>query len=122
MRRIATNLVENAIKFSPPESSIGIAVCGEDGRVELRILDAAATLPAEERARVFDRFYRSQAARSGDVSGSGLGLAISRWAVELHGGRIRVEPRVQGGNVFIVELPASAQGELVEAVAEAPEG
>jgi signal transduction histidine kinase len=122
VRRIATNLVENAIKFSPPESPIGIAVCGEDGRVELRIVDAAATLPAEERARVFDRFYRSQAARSGDVSGSGLGLAIARWAVELHGGRIRVEPRAQGGNVFIVELPASAQRELVEAVVEAPEG
>jgi two-component system, OmpR family, sensor kinase len=119
VRRIATNLVENAIKFSPPDSPIGIAVSGEDGRVELRVLDAAATLAADERDRVFDRFYRSPAARSGDVSGSGLGLAIARWAVELHGGRIRVEPRAQGGNVFIVELPASgaAPRERVEAAA-----
>lgn len=121
VRRVATNLVENAIKFSAPDSPIGAAVHGGPDRVTLTVVDSAATLPSEERERVFDRFYRSQAARSGGASGSGLGLAIARWAVELHGGRIRVEPRVDGGNAFIVEFPASLRNEAVKTIAPEPD-
>lgn len=105
LRRISMNLLENAIKFSPEGSRIGVAVGGERDRIELRVLDEAPTLTAEERAKVFERFYRSPRTSNVERTGSGLGLAIAQWAVRLHGGTIRVEPRSGGGNAFIVNLP-----------------
>jgi signal transduction histidine kinase len=105
LRKIAMNLVENAIKFSPCRSRIGVSLCREGDRIELRVLDQAPTLGASERERVFERFYRSQEARSSGTAGSGLGLAIVRWGVALHGGRIRVEPRMPEGNVFVADFP-----------------
>ena len=106
LRRISTNLLENAIKFSPNGSQIGVAIAADPGRVEIRVLDQAPTLSTEERAKVFERFYRSPTTRNVERTGSGLGLAIAQWAVRLHGGTIRVEPRAERGNAFIVELPA----------------
>jgi len=105
LRQILVNLVENAIKFSRSPSRIGIVAGKADGHVEVRVLDEASTLSAEERERVFERFYRSERERR--EGGSGLGLAIVRWAVHLHGGNVRVEPRGMSGNQFIVVLPAS---------------
>ncbi|HEX4439871.1 MAG TPA: ATP-binding protein [Thermoanaerobaculia bacterium] len=104
LRQILVNLVENAIKFSRPPARIGIVLCRENGHVAVRVLDQATTLSADERERVFERFYRSSRERR-DSSGNGLGLAIVRWAVGLHGGRIRVEPRSALGNEFIAEFP-----------------
>ena len=84
---------------------IGISEAG--GRLEVRFADDAPTLSAADRERVFERFYRTEEARdtSSGASGSGLGLAIVQWAVALHGGSVRVEPRSPRGNVFVVELP-----------------
>ncbi len=107
LRRAAVNLLENAIKFSPEGATVGVALSRSPGRVELRVLDEATTLSAAEGERVFERFYRSQKARSEGIPGSGLGLAIVRWAVMLHGGRARVEPRANGGNTFVLEFPAA---------------
>jgi signal transduction histidine kinase len=109
LRKIATNLVENAIKFSPGRSRIGVAVFRETMHTELRVLDEAPTLNTDEREKVFARFYRSQKARSSGEAGSGLGLAIVRWAVKLHGGSIRVEPRTPEGNVFVAEFPLAEE-------------
>jgi signal transduction histidine kinase len=109
LRKIATNLVENAVKFSPCRSRIGVAVFREQSHVELRVLDEAPTLSETEREKVFGRFYRSQTARSSGAAGSGLGLAIVRWAIRLHGGSIRVEPRAPEGNVFVAEFPLAGE-------------
>jgi signal transduction histidine kinase len=109
LRQIFTNLVENAIKFSPSGGRVGIGVSEQPGFREVRVLDEAPTLGSEDRERVFDRFYRSPQAREADATGSGLGLAIVQWAVGLHGGRVRIEPRLGGGNVFVVELSASGE-------------
>ncbi len=105
LRCAAVNLLENAVKFSPEGARVGVELSREDGRVELRVVDEAPTLAAPERERVFERFYRSQEARSRGIPGSGLGLAIVRWAVTLHGGVVRVEPRATLGNAFVIELP-----------------
>jgi len=105
LRRAATNLLENAIKFSPPQTGIQVCVSRNPNAFALDFVDEAETLNAEERSRVFDRFYRTPAARSGGVSGSGLGLAIVRWAVTLHGGSVDVEPQAPRGNRFRVLLP-----------------
>jgi len=106
LRQVLTNLLENAIKFSRAPGRVGVSLSEESGSIEVRVLDEAPTLTAEERERVFERFYRTRQARGSETTGSGLGLAIARWAVTLHGGGIRVEPRTSSGNVFIVSLPA----------------
>jgi signal transduction histidine kinase len=105
LRRVTINLLENAIKFSPPRTEILVQVSRKPDGFALDFLDEAETLTEEERERVFDRFYRTRAARSGGATGSGLGLAIVQWAVRLHGGRVDVEPKVPRGNRFRVVLP-----------------
>ena len=110
LRRILTNLIENAIKFSREGARIAVALSEEAGSLELRVLDEAPTLSFEERQKVFQRFYRSPQARGAGDDGSGLGLAIVRWAVTLHGGRIRIEPRNgTEGNAFVVEFPPARE-------------
>jgi signal transduction histidine kinase len=107
LRQTFLNLAENAVKFSPPGGRVGIGVSEAPGRLEVRFADDAPTLSPQDRERVFERFYRTEEARDDGASGSGLGLAIVRWAVGLHGGRVRVEPRAPRGNVFVVELPVT---------------
>jgi signal transduction histidine kinase len=107
LRRVAVNLLENAVKFSPADGRVDVRLAREAGRVVLRVLDEAHTLSDEERQRVFERFYRSQRARSEGVPGSGLGLAVVQWAAALHGGAARVEPRAPRGNAFVIELPGA---------------
>ncbi|HWZ84606.1 MAG TPA: ATP-binding protein [Thermoanaerobaculia bacterium] len=106
LRRILTNLLENAIKFSREGGRIAVVLSEDSESLELRVLDESPTLSAEERQRVFQRFYRSATARGSGAIGSGLGLAIVQWAMTLHGGRIRVEPREGIGNVFVAEFPS----------------
>ena len=71
----------------------------------LEVLDEGPGIPRAEAERVFERFYRSDQARSSNDGGSGLGLAIARWIVELHDGTIRTEERTPNGCRMIVELP-----------------
>jgi signal transduction histidine kinase len=107
IHEILSNLIENAIKFSPEGSCARIELFSGASTSEIHVSDQAPTIPYSERERVFERFYRGAAARSGEIEGSGLGLAIVRWAAERHGGCVRIAPTVPFGNVFIVELPAS---------------
>ncbi len=111
LRQVFVNLMENAIKFSPAGSRIGAVLTRSEGGVELSVLDEAPALSANDRTRVFERFYRSAGATRGEAGGSGLGLAIVEWAVRLHGGEVRAEPRSPGGNRFVVTLPLAAEGE-----------
>ena len=77
--------------------------------VTLEVLDEGPGIPSEALGRVFERFYRTDEARSTDEGGSGLGLAIARWVVDLHGGRIRAERRHPTGCRMVVTLPAPLQ-------------
>jgi signal transduction histidine kinase len=71
----------------------------------LDVIDQGPGIPAEQRERIFDRFYRIDEARSRDDGGAGLGLAIAKWAVEIHGGQISVEQPADGGSAFRIVLP-----------------
>jgi two-component system sensor histidine kinase MprB len=102
--RAVHNLLDNACKFSPSGTPIEIDVRG--GVVEVR--DRGVGIPADERALVFDRFYRAAAARS--KSGSGLGLAIVRQIADLHGGTIELLEREGGGTVARLTLPTPHDG------------
>jgi two-component system sensor histidine kinase KdpD len=107
MERVVANLVENAIKYSPPDTAIGISArITEDEELELAVEDEGPGVPAEDRERIFEPFYRKQTDVQSDVPGHGLGLAICQSVVLAHGGRMQVTGRHGGGARFSVLLPA----------------
>ena len=106
LHQVLGNLVENAARFAPDDTTVDLVARAEGGRVVFEVLDRGPGIPPEALTRVFERFYRTDEARSTDEGGSGLGLAIARWIVELHGGRIHAEQRDPTGCRMVVELPA----------------
>jgi heavy metal sensor kinase len=108
LREAVTNIVDNAIKYSPKGSTIAIRVRADLGAAWLEIVDQGSGIAPEHRERIFDRFFRIDEARSRDSGGAGLGLAIARWAVEVNGGCIAVESGASGGSVFRISLPRPA--------------
>jgi heavy metal sensor kinase len=108
LRESITNVIDNAIKYSPHGSTINIRVRPEAGDAVLSVADQGPGIAPEHRERIFDRFFRLDEARSRDSGGTGLGLAIAKWAVEVNGGRISVEAGADGGSVFRIVLPVGA--------------
>jgi two-component system, OmpR family, sensor histidine kinase KdpD len=110
MERVLVNLVENAIKYSSPGTPIGItAQTTRHGGLKLSVEDEGPGIPAGDRERIFEPFFRSPTAIESNVPGHGLGLAISQSIVLAHGGRIEVTDRPGGGACFSVFLPAHVQ-------------
>jgi two-component system sensor histidine kinase KdpD len=105
LERVFANLLENAVKFSPPRAPVRVTGAVAGGRVTVRVTDRGPGIPAGERRQVFEPFYRGR----GDAAGSGLGLAISRGFVEANGGRIVLAPEERGGTSFVVSFPLVAQ-------------
>src|SRR5216683_1999789 len=105
LREAITNVLDNAIKYSPRASSIRIGVQADRHQVDLTVADEGPGIAVGDRQRIFDRFFRLDEARSRDHGGAGLGLAIAKWAVEVNGGRISVENGANGGSVFRLVLP-----------------
>ena len=105
LRQVLENLLLNAIRHSPEDGDVVLRAAQHDGRARLEVVDQGPGIPPGESERVFERFYRSDRARSADEGGSGLGLAIARWIVELHDGSIRIDPDTQLGCRIVVELP-----------------
>lgn len=104
LRLALVNLVHNAIKYAPPGGAIQVRMrATPDATAAIEVRDTGPGIPAVERERIFERFYRLQAARSS--AGAGLGLAIVRWAVTANNGRIEVEAGAAGGSVFRIVLP-----------------
>ena len=98
-------LVENAVKYSPGGGPIDITVGVEDGEAVLRVADTGIGIPAEDLARVFDRFVRSDSRSAHAPGGAGLGLWIVRRYLEAQGGRVAAQRRRGGGTVIVVRLP-----------------
>lgn len=109
LRRVLTNLVANAAKFAAEGRWVAVrAAAGPGGRtVVFRVEDRGPGIPREERARVFEPFYRGRASQRNDAPGAGLGLSLVRHVVQAHGGRVAVEERDGGGTAVVVELPAA---------------
>jgi len=106
LRQAIINLLDNAIKYSPPGSHILVRVQGGgDKQVFLEVIDQGPGIPAEHQPYVFDRFFRVDKARTREWGGAGLGLSITRWAVEAHGGGITLESKKGHGSTFRVSLP-----------------
>lgn len=105
LRRVVANILANAIEHAPSGSTVHIAVRTTDDVAVLSVEDQGPGIPGEDRLRVFDRAWRSEAARRRRPGGSGLGLSIVREVVTAHGGGVSVVPGPGRGAVFIVELP-----------------
>jgi two-component system OmpR family sensor kinase/two-component system sensor histidine kinase QseC len=104
IQQILGNLVANAVRYAPERSTITLGAATDHGRLRLTVSDEGTPIPAAERDRLFDKFYRRPAHRDAP-GGSGLGLAIAKSLAELHGGTVLVEDRAPTGNTFVVELP-----------------
>jgi heavy metal sensor kinase len=105
LREAVTNVVDNAIKYSPRGAAIDVRVRAESGHAVLVVIDQGPGVASEYRERIFDRFFRIDEGRSRDEGGSGLGLAIAKWAVSVNGGTISVDCGASGGSVFRIALP-----------------
>ena len=104
--QVLNELVSNAIKFSPPETSIHhSALRGDHGLVQIAVEDHGRGIPAEKLDKIFDRFQQGDASDSRALGGTGLGLALCRSIVEQHGGRIWVESELEKGSRFLFTLP-----------------
>jgi two-component system sensor histidine kinase SenX3 len=102
------NLIANAIQYSPDGSRVGVGVHEADGVVEIAVTDQGVGIPEDERDRVFERFYRSDPARSRNTGGSGLGLAIVKHVAQNHGGDVRVWSQPGNGSTFTIRLPEAS--------------
>ena len=106
VHQVVANLLDNAVRHSPADGRVWLSAHAAEGGVTcIEVADEGPGIAEHERARVFERFYRTDQARSSRDGGTGLGLAIARWIVDAHGGAIRVEPREPAGCRMIVELP-----------------
>jgi two-component system sensor histidine kinase KdpD len=103
IEQVLINVLDNAIKYTPPGSPLSLAAWATDGAVTVEVADQGPGLPPGEEQRVFDKFYRAQ--RPGESGGAGLGLTICRGIIEAHGGHIWAENRPSGGTALRFTLP-----------------
>lgn len=113
IRQVISNLLDNALKFTPKGGRITVALGRHDGAVRLTVSDSGPGIPAEHLPRIFDRFYRADPARSREFGGAGLGLAICRTIVEGHGGTIEAGGGAEGAS-FVLHLPVQSFGRVSE--------
>jgi two-component system, OmpR family, phosphate regulon sensor histidine kinase PhoR len=127
--QVLTNLLDNAVKYTPDGGKIGIEARRAEGSrtdtqqhdwVDIIVADNGIGIPAADRPRVFERFYRVDKARSRELGGTGLGLAIVKHIVEAHGGHIWVEGNQPAGTRVVMRLPAvAAQADVTTATTAA---
>jgi two-component system, OmpR family, phosphate regulon sensor histidine kinase PhoR len=109
LEQVLVNLVENAIKYIPAKGKIHVQWLRKGGEVELHVTDDGPGIPYEHQARVFERFYRVDSARSREQGGTGLGLAIVKHIIQRHGGRVKVQGGPGQGSEFLCFFPAERE-------------
>ena len=109
LARMLLNLLDNSIKYSPPNTTVELTCRREDLRYVIRVADHGQGIPAELQPRIFERFFRADKSRSraeAESGGAGLGLSIARWIAEAHHGRLELTRSDSSGSLFTVSLPA----------------
>jgi heavy metal sensor kinase len=114
LRQLLVNLLTNAIRYTPAGGQVNLSLKNVDSGVEIAVADTGIGIPEEDIARIFDRFYRADKARSRQYGGSGLGLSIVKSIVDSHGGTIKVDSVVDEGSVFKVTLPVTKDSVVEE--------
>jgi signal transduction histidine kinase len=105
VHQVVFNLLDNAVRFTPPGGEVVVSAAVAGVRCEIRVVDPGPGIPPEHLPFLFERFYRVDSARSRGDGGTGIGLAIARSVVEAHGGRIWADSEVGVGSVFTFDLP-----------------
>lgn len=103
--QLLTNVVGNAIKYTPPKGKITVHCYGEKDKIIINVEDNGIGIPEQDVERIFERFYRVDKARSRQLGGTGLGLAIAKEIAQLHGGNISAKSKVGRGTQILIELP-----------------
>ena len=107
VQQVVTNLLHNAIKFTPPHGKVIIRAIDQRQEILVSVQDTGIGIPAEDLPRIFERFYKSDRARTRSRGGTGLGLAICRHLIRAHNGRIWVKSQEGNGSTFFFSLPVS---------------
>ena len=110
LRRMIVNLLDNAIKYTPPGGRVSVNCDAEDSRYVMTVSDTGQGIPLDMQPRIFERFFRADKVRSrsgSDGGGAGLGLSISEWIVQAHGGKLELTRSDKDGSTFTVYLPAA---------------
>jgi signal transduction histidine kinase len=107
--QLLSNLVSNAVKFTPEGGQVSVRVAEHNGTCQLEVTDSGIGIPVAERVHLFERFYRASTATG--TAGSGLGLAISKAIAEAHGGTIRIADSGGSGTRFVVDIPLAVPAE-----------
>jgi two-component system sensor histidine kinase KdpD len=108
MQQVLSNLIRNAVLVTPKDKEIGIEIHTADTLFDIAVTDSGPGIPEDALKNIFERFYRVPGTPAG---GLGLGLWLAKNIVELHGGKISVRNRLEGGAVFTITLPLNAQPE-----------
>ena len=108
LEQAVVNLVDNAVKYSPPNTMVDVDASSAGGEVVIEVRDRGRGIEPEHLSRVFERFYRTDKARSRELGGTGLGLSIVKHIAEAHGGRVAVESTPGQGSRFRIHLPQPA--------------
>ncbi|HEY8492133.1 MAG TPA: HAMP domain-containing sensor histidine kinase [Dehalococcoidia bacterium] len=103
LKQLVLNLVENAVKYTPPGGTVSLGLYREEGWARIVVRDTGPGIPEEDLPHIFERFYRANGRRR--AGGAGLGLAIAQWAARTHGGEITVQSTLHKGSTFTVRLP-----------------
>jgi signal transduction histidine kinase len=109
LHQVVANLVENAVRHSPVDGTVRVQATAQPDGAQLEVTDEGPGIPEGEAARVFERFYRADSARSSSDGGAGLGLAIARWIIDLHGGTITVARNEPHGCRMVVTIPGRVE-------------
>lgn len=107
LRQILSNVIENAIKYSPEETSIQVLSEEKEGYIWVQVTDQGPGIPEDELPHVFSQFFRSKNAKTSPIKGSGLGLHLAKYFTELHNGEIFVESTYGKGSTFTIKLPSA---------------
>ncbi|HUX12775.1 MAG TPA: ATP-binding protein [Spirochaetia bacterium] len=107
VEQAVTNLIDNAIKYSPSGTEVTVAVTNRPDHVSISVIDQGQGIPDRDLSRIFERFYRVDRARTRDIGGTGLGLAIVKHIAIAHGGEVEVISQLGKGSTFTLSLPQS---------------
>jgi signal transduction histidine kinase len=105
LQQLVGNLIQNAIKYTPPDGRIDLSLKDNENMVEMKIVDTGVGIPEADLPHIFERFFRVDQTRSRAEGGSGLGLSIAKWIVEAHGGQIEASSTFGSGTSILVRLP-----------------
>ena len=108
MEEVLTNLINNALNYTPPKGRVLVSACVEDNFIKISVADTGFGIAPEDMDRIFNRFFRVKNSKTREIIGTGLGLPIVKSIIDAHHGRIQVESQVDEGSTFSVYLPVAA--------------